>query len=1619
MVRFNFSPGSSNRSRKERLEQAKREAEAEQTRRRNFGFLKNADNRMSSTSLSRTREHAKQLAMVYNDPIETPTSVNSGQGLLNFDTMDTSFDPFGHNDAHLDNQFGFSTKRTVTNASMLDQHFATSKRQDREPTASTLDSFETMSVGSAYDMDFLPSKPSNTFASPPLRNNRKGSTSLDHFVEKTKSPAAGPESFSGVSHDRSRAERSVISMPTFPTNSSMQASFARQHSTPTSTSSAGAAARRRFRNQMRHSSSNGSVSSSVDDASYHSGAATPPESPASSSRHTTGSAGKNRVAAYQRTQSGSFYSQASSTGNNSNQSGSHQSGSDTPNLFDSKNIDGGFTFDAFGLDQSQVEREVNEAMQALAGQGMPGFSAFFNNDTDGEFPMQTWDSPAGSRRSSPAPSDSEPDGFVDGFRVTQTTPNRSINYSSSSPASSEPSFSSPASRRLIRAQGRDTITPPRWQDSPKKSSGDIFGDTMSNPWKEDPWVSGDEGNYFSDSATNSDFGGTQSEILATTFKEQTPFKASFPETKSDIGVPTSYQKAVSFHQDVRSPRHKTPPKPADDLSSSSEDSANEEIDLAREYAQEFVRRMSPRHAQHTVVSQVDAHNYSPSPRSHSEKSPRQPYDQQYTYPNEQTPLDDSYGQAQEEMFQAEFGSYGTGSDCEDDQGPQFGAHEAASKNQTTSRQDEYDDGYHESSFEQEEQHDYGPSLSHSRNQQHLQNISVAQETAPRFTNIRKKYELSRASSTASSEGVHGGNETVKQNPQELTYEYGNMRSSYAVKNRSTPSAETTTTTAKAPPPWQRTQTTSSMANTYKNYEISRNTSASTSHGDSFSEIDQESPSENSGSRLEEKKDDEESSGPGKISTLKSKWKQWESKPVVNVAKSPPPQPIPKWKPGSHRPQHATLSAVEMLTPDLMEARRQEKRKNRADELRKANQEALSPAMLRSTSALEKTTRMSYQRASECQEERTSFASLRERLKPSNLSTKAKSDVGIDQRSSIASSVVDRLRRESPRAGGITDSKSDTGSSPSFLTGVKLRKTDTSDALAHDTNSNSGNQNLVNDLKSPQVHTPFVSYGERLAAAAQIEKQDSATPVERKLTYRERRELELKQAEEERSKVEVTKKEEPRKDVAALIRKRIAANKQKTLSTDCLEDSVSKTMPLNNKLNPIDSSFQNSPRQDWQAPTCGTHQSSPNRGNEQVQPPLRVGTSPEPSPRYSQSEIKTTNERYPEDDEPKGSTLLDNLSPASGVTNLTYSTDNSRPREDASSTPQSPAINPSPRASASPQHGEERFATSARLDALLSKRSTPAQPLDSTSHSAASTVPKPVNKKDFEPPEDGAAGKGDVKNMLSSFLGARNNPLALIPAPKKEDDADAIKYAKSIESNSPEKKSLHGSPPPPPPPASSASGQRPALKDDPKYERYFRMLKVGMPMEVVKHAMLKDGNDPAVMDGDHNKPVGLPLREDPKYTKYFKMLKLGISMPQVKHAMERDGLNPEVMDQDHNLPADACEKMSKAKSEPEQKDTHRRARLHWKTLQKITRNSLWSKIEKEPEVTNIDFDEEEFKELFQADITPSVASPKGISSSKKKGAAVRVIDAKRANNGGIILARVKMSHDEMADAVDRM
>ncbi|KAL3919028.1 MAG: hypothetical protein SGILL_003960, partial [Bacillariaceae sp.] len=690
---------------------------------------------------------------------------------------------------------------------------------------------------------------------------------------------------------------------------------------------------------------------------------------------------------------------------------------------------------------------------------------------------------------------------------------------------------------------------------------------------------------------------------------------------------------------------------------------------------------------------------------------------------------------------------------------------------------------------------------------------------------------------------------------------------------------------------------------------------------------------------EEKKEDDDapstiSSPPPKVGSLKARWEAQTRQAAPSVNKPPPTKPVLAISGKARESIGKMDNSFEMLTPALVEARRQEKQKQKIQSLRK------------------------------------SMGVVDKRISPSS-----KSEVGLpSQGSTVADRILNRVRRESPRAstspGYADDSKSDGGSTPSFLANVKLRK------VASPSETLAQAHMVAESSSTPKSAERSVSYREQEARAEVRARESDEThrqpsiaspvsekPPERKLTYRERRELELQRQREEQAKVESTPEEVPKKDVASLIRKRIAASKQKTVSAP---DSPSED--LSNTRSRLKSAQQgatiSSPRPAHQIDVSSADRrssaGSPMRQDTRRSPatPREVDTRPEP---------RTSSSPY------------GNKEGKSGIENAT---------PDESNIMSSPIKSPSK-----------------SLEQFLAGRIPSTPPTEK----ASSTPPVADVARKVEVPDD--VSQSDVKSMLSSFLGSRAPPA--LPLPAKEDDTEALKkhLVKSPTTTSP--KEEVDSPPPPPPPSYQSSGSMPALKDDPKFERYFRMLKMGLPSEVAKHAMIRDGLDPSVLDLDPNKPIGVPLKADPKFEKYFKMLKIGIAMGQIKHAMERDGLNPEIMDQDHSLPVMTVEK----RQEKKQKETHRRARLHWKTIGNVVRNSLWAKVENE--ITDIDIDEEEFNELFKADLKASSNANKVASSSKKKGAAVRVIDAKRANNGGIILARLKMTHDEMADAVDRI
>jgi len=107
-----------------------------------------------------------------------------------------------------------------------------------------------------------------------------------------------------------------------------------------------------------------------------------------------------------------------------------------------------------------------------------------------------------------------------------------------------------------------------------------------------------------------------------------------------------------------------------------------------------------------------------------------------------------------------------------------------------------------------------------------------------------------------------------------------------------------------------------------------------------------------------------------------------------------------------------------------------------------------------------------------------------------------------------------------------------------------------------------------------------------------------------------------------------------------------------------------------------------------------------------------------------------------------------------------------------------------------------------------------------------------------------------------------------------------------------------------------------LKEDPKYQKYFKMLKLGVRLGAVKQAMVKDGKDSTILDLDPEKSLAsqrpkeqsdkkieddpsslLPLKKDPEYMKYFKMINMGVRLGAVKQSMVKDGKNSSILDLD--------------------------------------------------------------------------------------------------------------------------
>uniref|UniRef100_A0A7S4VZR6 FH2 domain-containing protein n=1 Tax=Ditylum brightwellii TaxID=49249 RepID=A0A7S4VZR6_9STRA len=197
-------------------------------------------------------------------------------------------------------------------------------------------------------------------------------------------------------------------------------------------------------------------------------------------------------------------------------------------------------------------------------------------------------------------------------------------------------------------------------------------------------------------------------------------------------------------------------------------------------------------------------------------------------------------------------------------------------------------------------------------------------------------------------------------------------------------------------------------------------------------------------------------------------------------------------------------------------------------------------------------------------------------------------------------------------------------------------------------------------------------------------------------------------------------------------------------------------------------------------------------------------------------------------------------------------------------------------------------------------------------------------------------------------------------------------------------------------------------------------------------------DPAILDRNPDEPLEEEkkecrpaLKDDPEYAKYFKMLKMKMPLGAVKQAMVRDGKDPAILDMDPDKPLkQKNESLGKQKEKTKAPKVVRK-KLFWNAIDqsKLRRDSLWAQAQSEPLLLEgLDYDADEFANLFTSTVKGKgkvkIEKSNDTSSCQKvtkpKQPKVQLIDDRRNMNGSILLAKFKnKDFNGLAENVDHL
>jgi len=159
----------------------------------------------------------------------------------------------------------------------------------------------------------------------------------------------------------------------------------------------------------------------------------------------------------------------------------------------------------------------------------------------------------------------------------------------------------------------------------------------------------------------------------------------------------------------------------------------------------------------------------------------------------------------------------------------------------------------------------------------------------------------------------------------------------------------------------------------------------------------------------------------------------------------------------------------------------------------------------------------------------------------------------------------------------------------------------------------------------------------------------------------------------------------------------------------------------------------------------------------------------------------------------------------------------------------------------------------------------------------------------------------------------------------------------------------------------------ALKQDPKYSKFFKMLSVSVPPGSVHNKMAAEGMSEAdinifrLANGDPSAKAASPadkpqllvvdkeaLKQDPKFSKYFKMLSVGVPASSVYGKMISDGLSADDVNTFKAANGEAVEVGGgaggkRASISGSLKPAVPLLKIHWDSFQadSVSQNSVWA------------------------------------------------------------------------------